>query len=544
MGIVIYVIGEDTLNFYEALNVLSKSSKYSVSTLRMSSDIDEFQRLKDHLYVESEIQEDVAEQLKKIAAGDKEIICLCGSSGDGKSEILTKLYGAHKEEVIFHLDATHSNSQHKSAVECLNDRFVEYKKNEKPLVIGINIGMLQKFIKQGCDTHSEIKNAIERYFNNRKKKGFSFGGVSFYDFECYPRISFSKEVITSDFIKSFLNKLTEKSDENPFYNLYLSDKKAGGMISKNFDVLSLPGFQDKLIELFGLARLLDEQFLIPRVFVDFIFQILTKQNDDGIVGNVFSDFDNAFSKCFQKMDPVKLHNKAIDDFYLQYATNSFEEDGLKLKDKLNLLTGHKLSSKGIIRASLMFKNYSEDVFIYDLEEEDIIKKALKYYLKLIAIYEKDELNSADENACLDIIEGLIVNSVLIYSNRMLNERSEGFIVSRSHESYSICNKINVQADLDSIEKHKLISYDKISIPLILNNDCSLVIDIDINTIIQCIKISQGYRPNRQNLESVAKLDEMVRRFVEKTKSADSLRLLKGKRTILIDKHRNRYRVEG
>ncbi|WP_337021553.1 DNA phosphorothioation-dependent restriction protein DptF [Pantoea anthophila] len=532
------------MNFYEALSVLSKSSKYSVSTLRMSNDTDELQRVKDYLYIESKIQEDVADELKKLVAGDKKIICLCGSSGDGKSEILTKLYGAHKEHVTFHLDATHSNSQHKSAVECLNDRFDEYKENGKPLVIGINIGMLQKFIKQGCDTHREIKKAIEEYFNNRKKKGFTFGEVTFFDFECYPRISFSKEEITSEFIKSFLNKLTNKSKENPFYDLYLSDKKAGGMISKNFDVLSLPGFQDKLIEFFGLARLLDEQFLIPRVFVDFIFQILTKKNDDGIVGNVFSDLDNTFSRCFQKMDPLRLHNKAIDDFYLQYATNSFEQERLKLKNELNSLTGYKLSSKGIIRASLMLKNYSNSLFVDDLEKDDIIKNALKYYLKLVAIYEKKELSRADENDCLDIIESLIVNSVLIYSNRMLNERAEGFIVSRTNERYSICNKINVQADLDYIEKHKLLSYDKIPIPLILNNDSSLLINIDINTIIQCIKISKGYRPNRQNLESIAKLDEIVRRFVKETKSADSLRLLKGKRTILIEKNRNRYRVEG
>jgi len=192
----------------------------------------------------------------------------------------------------------------------------------------------------------------------------------------------------------------------------------------------------------------------------------------------------------------------------------------------------------------MLKNYSDGMFIYDLEEDDIIKKALRYYLKLIDIYEKKEMSRADENDCLDIIESLIVNSVLIYSNRMLNERAEGFIVSRTHDCYSICNKINVQADLDCIEMHKLLSYDKIPIPLILNNNSSLVINIDINTIIQCIKISKGYRPNRQNLESIAKLDEMVRRFVKETKSADSLRLLKGKRTILIEKNRNRYRVEG
>jgi DNA phosphorothioation-dependent restriction protein DptF len=78
------------MNLINALGVLTKSSKYSVSTLRTESESDELQALKDYLYITPEIQEDFEWALEK--ASGNEIICLCGSSGDGKSEILTRLY--------------------------------------------------------------------------------------------------------------------------------------------------------------------------------------------------------------------------------------------------------------------------------------------------------------------------------------------------------------------------------------------------------------------------------------------------------------------
>ena len=89
------------------------------------------------------------------------IVCLCGSSGDGKSEILTQLYKKFSNSIDFHLDATHSNSQHKSAIDCLDEKFDEFKISNKPLAIGINIGMLQKFLKQGSERHKDIKESFE-----------------------------------------------------------------------------------------------------------------------------------------------------------------------------------------------------------------------------------------------------------------------------------------------------------------------------------------------------------------------------------------------
>lgn len=535
----------ETLILFDALQVLSKSSKYSVSTLRTECIVGEFETLKDYLYIPTEIHDDLQKSLDLalLKSNPKSIICLCGSSGDGKSEILTKLYGDYSDRVDFHLDATHSDSQHKSAIECLNEKFDNFKESSKPFVIGINIGMLQKFIKQGDNRHSDIKNSFSTYFDNRHSKGYVNGAVTFFDFECYPRLSFSKGKITSGFISDFLKKLTNKSPRNPFYGSYLLDSKLGGYVSKNFDVLSLQSFQNKLIELFGLARLIDEQFLIPRIFVDFIFQILTRENKDGIVGNVFSEIDNEFSSCFRKLDPINIRNNELDNFYLEYTSNTLSKDIIQDIDNFNQLTGRELTPEGLIRCSFLLRELGLSFPSPNCFESEIITKSLNYYLKLINVYEKPEINSADEDDCLNIIEGVIIKAAIAYANRMLSINVDGHIVSRKLKDKFVCNKLNVQADLDWIEMHELKSTDTLPIPLIINNQPLLIINIDLNTLIQAVKISDGYRPNRQNIENTAKFDEIIRILVESTLETESMKVVNKDKVLHINKNRNRYTLE-
>lgn len=532
----------ERLSLRQALSVLSKSSKYSVSTLRTESTVDDLQKLKDHLYITPDIQLDFEQALSK--AKDNDIICLCGSSGDGKSEILTQLYKKFNDSIDFHLDATHSKSQHKSAIDCLDDKFDEFKSNDKPLAIGINIGMLQKFIKQGSERHNDIKKSFEKYFEMRHEKAFKSNNVTFFDFECYPRLLFSSQKITSDFISRFLQKLTEKTPANPFWACYQLENKSTSYVARNFDVLSLKSFQNKLIELFGLARLMEEKFLIPRTFVDYIYQILTRENYDGIIGNVFSKFDNEFSHIFAKVDPINARNSEIDSFYLECATHTLSKEVKQDIDLLCSLASISLSPQGVIQGFYLLSDEGLSSRLAYSSKKSYLQKALNNYLCLIDIFEKDEITDSDEDNYLNIVEELLVNSALDYANRLLPYKQDGFIVSRQIKDFSICNKLNVQADVDWVEHHQLISTDVIPIPLIINNGPVYIFNIDLNTMIQAISISNGFRPNRQNLEVIAKFDELIGHIVERTIDTESMKVISNKKTIVVNKNRRRYTVEA
>ncbi len=528
------------MNLQEALGVLSRSSKYSVSTLRTENTVDELQALKDYLYITPDIQNDFEQALCQAESND--IICLCGSSGDGKSEILTQLYKKFSYSVEFHLDATHSKSQHESAVDCLNEKFDEFKTNSKPLAIGINIGMLQKFIKQGGERHNDIKKSFEEYFKNRHKKGFKANRVTFYDFECYPRLKFSSRKITSNFVSKFLQRLTAQTSANPFWEYYQLENKSTSYVAKNFDVLSLKSFQNKLIELFGLARLMEEEFLIPRTFVDFIYQILTKENEDGIIGNVFSRFDNEFSHSFAKVDPINLRSSEVDTFYLEFATQTLSKGVQNDIDLLYSLTSIFLSPQGVIRSSYLLSDEGLSSQLAHFPNKSYLQKALDNYLCLIDIFEKDELSESDKDSYFNIVEELLVNSALDYANRLLPYKVDGFVVSRHIKKFSICNKLNIQADVDWVENHQLTSTDVIPIPLIINNEPVYIFKVYLNTMIQAISISNGFRPNRQNLELIAKFDELISHIVERTVDTESMKLISNNKTITVSKNRCRYKV--
>ena len=153
------------MNLRKALSVLSKASPYAVSTSRSSID-PFFDEIKDYLYISTDIEKAFVRELENIS--DEKIIFLCGSSGDGKSEILTRYSNAYADKVIFHLDATHSFKSKLTAIETLDNVFTRNAVDNKPLVVGINIGMLGNYEREGSSEHSEIKQSIKRFLNNEQ----------------------------------------------------------------------------------------------------------------------------------------------------------------------------------------------------------------------------------------------------------------------------------------------------------------------------------------------------------------------------------------
>ncbi len=114
-----------------ALGVLAKSSSFSVTTVtHRQRDI--FDQLKEQLFVKQDIEKDLQHHLDVSKPG--EIIFLCGSSGDGKSEILTRCQSnpRYQQRLAFHLDATHSFAPQQTAIDALNDLFDNHQQQLSP----------------------------------------------------------------------------------------------------------------------------------------------------------------------------------------------------------------------------------------------------------------------------------------------------------------------------------------------------------------------------------------------------------------------------
>ena len=74
------------MRFREALSVLSKSSP----TERDKSISVHLDAVKNYLYIKTDIESDFKKFLTSLSPSDKKIIFLCGSSGDGNSEITNR----------------------------------------------------------------------------------------------------------------------------------------------------------------------------------------------------------------------------------------------------------------------------------------------------------------------------------------------------------------------------------------------------------------------------------------------------------------------
>lgn len=507
----------------EALSVLSKSSPYSVSTLRKGQQPDEY-KYKEYLYIEPQIAIDFERALNETPTNS--ILFLCGSSGDGKSEVLTRLYNKPEfKNVVFHLDATHGKTQHGTAVESLDELFEEQKKQQHKLTIGINIGMFQKFIKFGSEKHSDIKALFSSFLENRHEKGYQIENAYFYDFESYPRLHFDKSGVKSEFVFSYLKNLTKECDSNPFYELYLLEKEKESQIAYNFQIISLPEFQSALVYLFGLIRLHDEQFLIPRLFVDFIYQIITTENDDGIIGNLFTCLDNQLSEKIVGQDPLQSSSQKLDSFLLALATDSLSESSLESTNYLQKTAGCKLSKNNLIRFAWVLNKELRDLY----PESDLANlfnnEILESYCTIYEILFKSEFNEDESDLLIDILEDNLLAGIANYVNRKVYADVSGFLISRELKDFAICNKIEAEIDLDWLEESRLTAPDIMPIRFIVNGDEAVSLNLDIKVFTLIKNIQLGYLPNKNLHNEYTKLEEFISDLIASTSKAKEVRII-------------------
>ncbi len=254
----------------KALGVLAKSSSFSVTTVTHRQK-DEFDQLKEQLFVKQEIETELQRYLDVAKPG--EIIFLCGSSGDGKSEILTRCQSdpRYQRRFIFHLDATHSFAPRQSAIDALNELFANHHQQSSPLLIGINTGMLANFAREGAECHKVIRSAIDSFLSGQQvaSRPYRNENCSFFDFEHYPKFQFNENKNYSSFIKTLLDNLTRDDDNNLFQFIFRRDESINPDLKEvaNFKLLCMPGVQNVLITQLFKARLIKDQFVTTRALL-------------------------------------------------------------------------------------------------------------------------------------------------------------------------------------------------------------------------------------------------------------------------------------
>ncbi|WP_340620828.1 DNA phosphorothioation-dependent restriction protein DptF [Xenorhabdus siamensis] len=545
-----------SLTLRKALSVLAKSSSFSVVTLtnRRRNALDD---LKQRLFVEQKIESDIKKCLGSL--NSREIVFLCGSSGDGKSEILTRCYNHYKHKCDFHLDATHSFSPHQSAIETLDKLFDAYKEGNRPLVLGINTGMLANFSMEGSECHNDIKSAIDYFFNysSNTQMPYYIDGLYFFDFEHYPKFQFNEHKNYSFFAKELMTKLTEENDENLFYVIAKKNDEQAGLadserqIIANFKLLSIPSVQNVIITQLFKVRLMKDQFVTTRALLDLFHHLLL--GPGYLFDNLFIGEENELVQRIADFDPASLHTYELDQFVLRYElglADSELDDFLKELAKKYIYFERSQAKPGdaaslirlfsLLRADEFGNNYHRK-FESFFQETLLEKYACIWHLH--ANYTGDRIQKMELRR---FYSSELIAAILSYANRKAPElttnKDELFL--GAFGSIKVTAPVALKGDYDAILKKHVTKPACFDAYLKIGDHPLKPISINLNLFELLSKLNNGYRPNKYDKNATVLLDEIIEQITEQAKSSSSLKFYDGKRIYIAKEDDDMITISG
>ena len=517
------------MHFREALSVLSKSSPYAVSTEKELDDSNILNQLKDYLYITTDIEKDFRNQLGSLSLDDKKIIFLCGSSGDGKSEILTRYKRDYEGKINFHLDATHSFKPAATAIETLDELFRLYDDGAKSLVVGINTGMLGNYAEEG--NISIIKEFIRSFLESKQ----STSECLFIDFEDYPKFDLELESYSSDFIKSFFERLTSnnKNIVRSLYEQELNSQSPDSTLCTNYSLLSIPEVQEAVIDILLKARLVKDQFLTARALLDFVFNLLA--GPDYIFDNLFLDSENELSTKIIDLDPVNRRSKQIDEFVLSQHLklrndefDNFHRSLVEIGIKRDLLPESFLRAFYLLRKTEIGNNYHRSF------ESDFHEPMLVHYSRIWSMHADFHKNVEHKLPIRRFYKESVINALHRYMNKNAPKLEKGQYLLSEHNGVQVCSEIDIQPDFEQIKRIKPKNNASFNVCLKVGNE-TISLAINVNLLELMDKVIQGYRPNKHDKNTVVLLDELVDKLVDAANASNTIFLINQGKRIKVSK---------
>ena len=525
----------------KALGVLAKSSSFSVTTVTHRQK-DEFDQLKEQLFVKQEIETELQRYLDVAKPG--EIIFLCGSSGDGKSEILTRCKSnpRYQQRFSFHLDATHSFAPRQSAIDALNDLFSNHHQYSSPLLIGINTGMLANFAREGAECHLAIRTAIDSFLSadQEESRPYRSGHCSFFDFEHYPKFQFNEKKQYSSFIKTLLDNLTRNDDSNLFQFIFRHDETVNPELKEvaNYKLLCLPGVQDVLITQLFKVRLIKDQFVTTRTLLDFLHHLL--MGPGYLFDNLFTGAENDLIKKVSDFDPARLHTYEIDQFILRYELGLVDpelDDFLAALAPLHIRFDRQCVNPGdaaslirlfwLLQDESLGNNYHQKFSVFFNES------LFEHYSEIWHLHKNYIADSEQKKALNRFYTSELIAGIQRYANRKAPELSmqkEEFFLGE-YGGVKITAPVELKPDWEAIRNKNTAHPTGFDVHLKVGQNSLLPVRIGLNLFELLNKLNNGYRPNKYDKNAIVLLDEIVDLITEQAKSSSEIKFYAGGRRV-------------
>ena len=525
----------ERLSLKQALSVLSKSSSYAVSTDTELSN-SEYDSLKKCLYVKTDIEDAFVNQLCDLDSNS--ILFLCGSSGDGKSELLTKYKKKYEQYVDFHLDATHSFGVKTSAIQTLDNLFTKSKVSGRALVVGVNVGMLGNYEKEGSDEHADIRTSIEHFLGvNKNTKN---GQCTFLSFESFPKFVLDKNTVRADFFKSILNRVVRDDSSNKFndyFKIELASNPDSTLVT-NFLLLRDLQVQKKVVELLLMARIKRDQFITARMLLDFVYCILTEPGY--LFENLFNGGDNELLAVLSEFDPSIIRDKTIDKFILHHDLQLHEKEFYECLNEIRIKyhfdeSIKSINAKSLIRLFYMLLSAHLTSAYVNKFKIPLLDNGLQLYKTYWAAHKEFDGSQNKKDELKKYYESIIKPAIRLYVNRNQPGLPKTEYFLSAHGQNYLSTKIKISIDYDALKEEGCLDVSHFNLHLKIAGVTLKGIPVSVNLLTLMMNIVSGYRPNKHDKNSVVLLEELASYIVSLGVSSSELNLYTKNKSIKINK---------
>lgn len=491
------------MTFKELILTLSKSAASAVST---PDSPDHIRAIKEYLYVATDIEVDFNSWMEGNLSS-KKILFLCGSSGDGKSEILTRNQKKYQGKFNFHLDGTHSYHPSKNAIETLDEQFSRFKDGDCCLVVGINIGMLGNYAQEGKDEHSDVKGAIEIYLKSHE----SSSACEFLTFDDYPKYKMVDGEVQAPFVNQLLHKITLREDSNPFYVAYEAAKGRRGRKSRsisNYELLCIPEVSSVVVTTILQARLQFNLFLTVRTLLDSIHHMLSA--DGYLFDNIFSSSGGELLVALAQLDPNRERRRDVDMFLIQRSLEIKDSDFSAFQDLIAEKFGFQITdSTSWLRLCYLLQDVELTNEFHQRMSASFNQSSMKLYLDQWVLHSSYSGEREKRRGLREFYNKTFFKALRRYANRRSPKLGSQHFFLKKVNGYAFASAVKIEVDFKRIENDAPANLGAFKLRLLVEGEPLRPVIVDAGLFELIHRVNHGYRPNKYDRSSIVILEELI-----------------------------------
>lgn len=537
----------------ERLSMLKESSKEAVEGLNVFTDF------KRYMHVDRNAQTELDNIIMEASKSDKaQLILVCGSVGDGKSHIISYFKNKYPDVIakfILHNDATESLEPNKTSMDTLNDLLQNFsdeniKNSNEKIILAINLGTLNNFI----DSDYGVRFTKLRQFVNDKKileksiEDNSFNSdenIQFVNFSDYSLFTLKDEKIESDYIKSLIKKITDKSEYNVFYESYKMncsscDYKDVCPIKANYELVSEDIVQNAIVELLVQCIIKNKIIISTRALLNFLYDLLVpRQHIDinsprfkkdisvlkdeeyinSLTPNIIFDHKELsfIFNSLNKLDPLNVRNENVDDFIIKFNNSTYVEEFFN--ENIDYPKGY------IEKIHQKYKEKAPD--------KKIKQNLLKLFIRSYYLCGKGELFNLKDEVYDEFIkyvyywnkgdklklQPLYINlkDGICKWNGQADKNQINIFIGKNQVKYKVSELLELKADTNNLPTSNESKLDKFLTTIEikykgegLSESCGIEIDFSLYELL--MRVGNGYRPNKKDKNQFIKFIEFINKI--------------------------------